>query len=161
MTQHRITIIEPSGVRRTIPLTLRDVTIGRSSDSDIMLDYGKTSRNHAIIRPDGGRFYVIDLDSSNGTYMGRTRLPANSPQLWPPDKSISIGEVQIRLESVQSTMPRPEERDHMGTVIEASPFATPQKRSNVVPMLIIGLVLLGLCVIAFMAAGLGYYFLEF
>jgi len=159
MSQHRITIIEPSGVRRTIPLTLRDVTIGRSSDNDIMLDYGKTSRNHAIIHPDGGRFYVIDLGSSNGTYLGRTRLPANTPQLWTVDKPLAIGDVQIQLESMQPTAYRTEERDNMGTVIESSPFAAPQKKSNVVPMLIAGLVLLGLCAISFIAAALGYYFL--
>jgi pSer/pThr/pTyr-binding forkhead associated (FHA) protein len=51
-------------------LIKRDVlTIGRSSDSDILLDDITVSRQHALIEkiPDG--FLIKDLESLNGTYL--------------------------------------------------------------------------------------------
>lgn len=49
-------------------------TIGRTSQSDLMLDSPGISRNHARFFIDGGDLYVEDAGSTNGSYLNRDRL---------------------------------------------------------------------------------------
>jgi pSer/pThr/pTyr-binding forkhead associated (FHA) protein len=50
-------------------------TIGRAVDSDFVVDDEGVSRNHARIdRTVDGAFYVEDLRSTNGTYLGVNRI---------------------------------------------------------------------------------------
>lgn len=44
-------------------------SIGRSSESDILLDDITVSRNHAVIEKTKSVFTIRDLDSLNGTYL--------------------------------------------------------------------------------------------
>jgi hypothetical protein len=48
--------------------------IGRSPDCDIFLDDVTVSRNHAVLVDEGGRFYVEDQGSLNGTFVNRKRI---------------------------------------------------------------------------------------
>jgi len=51
------------------------VTIGRASDADLVVDEMGVSRHHArIARTPAGGFYVEDLKSTNGTYVGAARV---------------------------------------------------------------------------------------
>jgi pSer/pThr/pTyr-binding forkhead associated (FHA) protein len=63
----------PPGIAFRIPGT-RNVSIGRSPDSDIFLDDITVSRNHSQIehRPEG--LVLRDLGSLNGTYVNRRRI---------------------------------------------------------------------------------------
>ncbi len=46
------------------------ISIGRSNTNDIILPDPSVSRRHAELRSDGdGRYFLIDLDSTNGTYV--------------------------------------------------------------------------------------------
>jgi len=45
------------------------LTIGRSSESDILLDDITVSRHHAIIEKKDNVFVIRDLESLNGTYL--------------------------------------------------------------------------------------------
>ena len=57
----------------------RITTIGRSHDNDIVLRHRSVSRHHAVVQNDGGKFFLKDLNSSNGTWVGNRR--AESVQL--------------------------------------------------------------------------------
>ncbi len=46
-----------------------DLSIGRSSESDILLDDITVSRHHAIIEKKENVFTIKDLESLNGTYL--------------------------------------------------------------------------------------------
>jgi len=48
------------------------LTIGRSSESDILLDDITVSRHHAIIEKKENDYEVRDLESLNGTYLNGT-----------------------------------------------------------------------------------------
>lgn len=48
--------------------------IGRTADNKIVLDYSKISRNHARIDRKGGNFILRDLQSTNGTYVGKDKI---------------------------------------------------------------------------------------
>ncbi len=64
-----IAIQTADGAKERFPLVKSRVTIGRSRESDIFLPDQWLSRHHAEIlqRPDG--FYVLDLQSKNGTLL--------------------------------------------------------------------------------------------
>ncbi|MDP9831397.1 MULTISPECIES: FHA domain-containing protein FhaB/FipA [Trueperella] len=57
----------------TIPLS-GSITVGRSPDSALVLDDGYTSARHARFYTDGHDWYVEDLNSTNGTWVGGTRI---------------------------------------------------------------------------------------
>jgi len=48
-------------------ITSRRVVIGRSKDCDVQLDDPNASRRHAEVRQEGAAYWLIDLDSTNGT----------------------------------------------------------------------------------------------
>lgn len=50
------------------------ITIGRRADNDIRLDDETISSQHAQFSYSGGKAYVEDLDSTNGTYINGRRI---------------------------------------------------------------------------------------
>ena len=50
------------------------VTLGRQSDNDIVVDEAGASRRHAAIRHADDGYYLVDLDSKNGTFVNNSRL---------------------------------------------------------------------------------------
>jgi hypothetical protein len=65
------------------------VTLGRSRQSDIMVDDPNVSRSHAEIRPRGGSWVVADLNSTNGTRLNGRRL--QGPEVLKPGDEIELG----------------------------------------------------------------------
>lgn len=71
------TLLKPDGKNGTRPLLL-----GRSSGSDMVLDYRTVSARHATIRFKNGEFLFVDAGSSNGSYLYLRRpveLTSNQP----------------------------------------------------------------------------------
>ena len=68
------TIMKPDGRNATRPLLL-----GRSSGSDMVLDYRTVSARHATIRLKNGEFIFTDAGSSNGSYLYLRRPLELSP----------------------------------------------------------------------------------
>ena len=60
-----------NGKRREIDK--RRVVFGRSQDCDIQLADPNTSRRHAELRQEGSAYWLIDLDSTNGSQVNGTR----------------------------------------------------------------------------------------
>jgi hypothetical protein len=74
-----VLVIRAGGGRagESFALTEDRISIGRSTDAEVMLDDVTVSRNHALIvrRKDG--LYVDDLGSLNGTYANRRRIESH------------------------------------------------------------------------------------
>ncbi len=68
-------IIEQPGVPpMTVPVSDKEITLGRSEDNDIVLSAEEVSRYHARISHKEGQIFVTDLRSLNGTYLNRQRI---------------------------------------------------------------------------------------
>lgn len=89
------------------PLPIRQdiITIGRDATNHVALQgtKGEVSRSHARIErnPEGG-YYIVDLGSTNGTYLGREKLIPKQPRYWDPDKSVRIGDYWLKLDLMRN-----------------------------------------------------------
>ena len=162
MTQDRVTIVEPNGVERTRPIPLQGLTIGRGADNGLPLNYDLVSRHHARITIERGRYYVTDLNSANGTFLGKRRLAPNVATAWPPGQSLQIGGVVLYLEQV--TQPQSAAVETGETVVGHFSDDTlmrdgkkeKKRRTMLALWVVIGLALL--CVLVGLGAGGYYYF---
>ncbi len=90
----------PSKGLRRIDLGRRtELTVGRSPDNDLHLDYPTISRHHAVIRRVGtGQEYIIeDLRSSNGTVVNGERIDPGKPYPLHPGSTLRIGPIKFIL----------------------------------------------------------------
>ncbi|MEN8134223.1 MAG: adenylate/guanylate cyclase domain-containing protein [Thermodesulfobacteriota bacterium] len=70
-------------------------TIGREATNEIILPYSWISRKHTMIqRKSGGIFHIIDLGSSNGTYLNNKRIHA--PAILNNGDLITLGKTTIK-----------------------------------------------------------------
>ena len=70
----QIVIEQPGVPPMTVPVSGREITFGRSEDNDVVLTAEEVSRVHARIVQKGGRLFITDLKSLNGTYVNRQRI---------------------------------------------------------------------------------------
>ena len=73
---------------RTYQTPDEPAVIGRSSDQIHLSDH-TASRRHAEIRPDNGSWLLVDLNSSNGTYLNGQRVV--SPTVLRHGDQIKVG----------------------------------------------------------------------
>ena len=89
--------VEPEVVTLTVDgtehaLDRQSVVIGRSKDCDIRLADPNASRKHAEVRQEGTAYWLVDLDSTNGTTVnGRRQQRARLES----DDRITIGSTEL------------------------------------------------------------------
>lgn len=88
----------PDGTEEVVPIHQSPFTIGRAVDSDVQLTDHKVSRRHARLLFEDEHVHLIDLKSSNGTFVGQTRLTPNEPYAISFDEVFRIGPYALRLE---------------------------------------------------------------
>ncbi|MQL54923.1 FHA domain-containing protein [Acidianus ambivalens] len=69
------------------------ISIGRSPENVIVIPDPEISRRHAIISLEGGKLYIEDLNSTNGTYLydGKLFQPVKGKQELAPGSIIKLG----------------------------------------------------------------------
>lgn len=74
--------IYPSGpnMGRRYPLDKESVFIGRGADCDIVADLDSVSRRHAKLQPRTSVVSVVDLNSTNGTYVNELPITTHALQ---------------------------------------------------------------------------------
>src|SRR5438105_1491016 len=86
-----------SSLGRTI-LGTNVVTIGRARDNGLVVNDPTTSSHHAEIRPDGQGYIIVDLGSTNGTFINGQRLAINTPRRLHAGDTIRMGDFIITYE---------------------------------------------------------------
>jgi phage tail-like protein len=76
---------------QVVPLNAQVITIGRGPDNILPLAHQLVSRHHAEIHINGPQPVLIDLGSSNGTYLRGARLLPNQPMLLAIGDVVQIG----------------------------------------------------------------------
>ena len=69
-----VAIVEGANAGETISLDLAPLLVGRGSDAAIRLDDDYVSTRHARVAASGDEWFVEDLGSTNGTYVGPVRI---------------------------------------------------------------------------------------
>lgn len=73
----------------------RPVHLGRATSNDLILADPMVSEHHAVVWARGGRCWVRDLGSSNGTFVNGQRLAA--PHALADGDHVTLGSTQLRL----------------------------------------------------------------
>src|SRR5262245_2723255 len=68
----------PTHRGETIPLSGARCLIGRNPECDLCLPNAAISRAHARIEQIEGKFYIEDLESSNGCFVNGTRITSRT-----------------------------------------------------------------------------------
>jgi len=91
-------LVVTSGPMRgsTLPLGSAGVVIGRSSSANLVLDDEFASSRHAQITSHGGHWYLEDLGSTNGSFVGREAI--NTPVLLRAGSSFRIGQTTMEVQ---------------------------------------------------------------
>jgi pSer/pThr/pTyr-binding forkhead associated (FHA) protein len=63
----------------TLPLGADPITIGRADSSTLVVADDYVSTNHARLIPNGDAWVLEDLNSTNGTFLDRTKVTAPMP----------------------------------------------------------------------------------
>ena len=91
----RLVVVEGELAGTEIPLDQAPVTIGRAPDATLVLDDDYVSSRHSRLFLSDGRWLVEDLDSTNGTWIGKMRITAATEV--PIGEPIRIGRTTIEL----------------------------------------------------------------
>lgn len=118
------------------------LTIGRSKNNKLVLHDESASGKHAEIHPTDDGFEIIDVGSSNGTYVNGHELTANEPMQLKVKDAIKISETLIHVVAGESAdeSEDEDEEDEARTVLATpadvvaatpppKPVATPQTSS--------------------------------
>lgn len=80
-----------------LALTGRQFTIGRSADSDLIVNDEYASTHHAKLVFINGDWMLQDLDSTNGSYLDGERI--STPVVVPQNTQVRIGQTTFELRS--------------------------------------------------------------
>ncbi len=90
-----VAILDGANAGETISLDSAPLLIGRGSDAAIRLDDDYVSTRHARIAHAGEQWFIEDLGSTNGTYVGSHRL--TQPMTLQLGTQVRIGKTTLEL----------------------------------------------------------------
>ncbi|MBD5500646.1 MAG: FHA domain-containing protein [Lachnospiraceae bacterium] len=84
------------GNKNHIDLNRLPLTVGKLAGSvDMVIDDQSISRRHAKFIRDGNKIYMIDLNSTNGTFKNGLRLLPNTSEVLEPGDEIRLGKLKF------------------------------------------------------------------
>ena len=96
-TARKLVVTEGALQGTTVTLTGVPVTLGRAHDSTLVLTDDYASSRHARLVPNGDGWTLEDLGSTNGTYLGTSKVSRPTPV--PMGVPIRIGKTAMELRS--------------------------------------------------------------
>lgn len=93
--QIRVAITSPGGEAERAPeFTKPEISIGRLPSNDVVLPEAGVSSNHARVLVTGGALTILDLDSTNGTFVNDE--PLQGPRVLGDGDEVQIGDFVLR-----------------------------------------------------------------
>ena len=105
----RLTFTEGPQTGRDVEIRGRQVSIGRSPESDIHLDDLLVSWEHAILsfEPENRRYVIYDRESSNGTWVNNQRIAQHAIRVGVDQIRIGPSVFVLRLQGLSPIIPTP------------------------------------------------------
>ncbi len=100
-----VILTEKGGPTQRLDFEAEEITIGRIDENDICLPKGNISKKHTKIVVKDGRIIVLDLKSTNGTYVNGRKLAG--PQVISPSDRVYIGDFILNVEPPEALRPAP------------------------------------------------------
>src|SRR6187399_246421 len=113
-----ITVTEKGGEQRRLDFDKPEITIGRVQGNDVILPKGNVSKRHARIVLKDGKFIIVDLKSTNGTYVNGRKI--TSPLVVKDTDKIYIGDFILGVEEAGAAS-RPAEHAMAPPMMEPPP----------------------------------------
>jgi hypothetical protein len=117
---------------QAIPLEGAALTVGRGRETDLALPVEGISRQHARLQQGPGGWSLVDLGSTNGTFVNGQRLPPGEPCLLRPGDRVAFASLALRVEGELAPAAPPEP----GWDEAAGPAAEPPARPRPVLMIV-------------------------
>jgi pilus assembly protein CpaF len=95
-----ITLAEKGGGTEQLEFQKNEITIGRLAGNDIVLGKGNVSKYHSRIVAKDGKCIIVDMKSTNGTFVNGKKIAA--PQVLKPTDKIYIGDYIINVEPLEA-----------------------------------------------------------
>lgn len=92
---HRLVVLEGPRVGTELPLAASPLLLGRAQEATLVLDDDYSSGRHARLFPQGSRWFLEDLGSTNGTFIDENQLTRAQPV--EPGQRIRIGKTVMEL----------------------------------------------------------------
>lgn len=90
------------------------VIVGRSEACDLIIPHKGISRRHCKIELEDNKFYITDLNSSNGVFMNGQRIPSN--ERLPLTNDFSLGKLDCEI----GQQPRIARDSHTDNIVSTS-----------------------------------------
>lgn len=91
----KLVVVEGPLAGTSLDLAASPILIGRAQEATLVLEDDYASGRHARLFPQGSRWFIEDLGSTNGTFLGDTQLTRALPV--EPGVPIRIGKTVIEL----------------------------------------------------------------
>lgn len=117
-------ITRPDGSTERVEFDKRDLRIGRHESNDLVLPDPGVSRYHARLQVAYGRWYVTDLQSSNGVFVNGMEI--SRPAEVVPGDVIDIAGVHLRLIAAESETRAPRPKPPSARAVNLSDHADGQ-----------------------------------
>lgn len=91
-------LINNNGVFSEEYLSMKITTLGRSKTSDIVISNKVISKKHAQILKEKSDFFIIDMESTNGTFVNNRKLRRNEKVKLKSKDKIKLGNVCLSFE---------------------------------------------------------------
>jgi len=102
---YAVVITDEGGARRKLDFSKSELTVGRVQGNDIVLSKRNVSKQHARLTLKGQQAVVVDLNSTNGTWVNGRKI--TSPQALKQGDKIYIADFIITLEPANDSSQRP------------------------------------------------------
>ncbi len=93
MLEAKLVVVGGDAKKTEVSLDL-PVVIGRGKEAGLTVPHPLVSRKHTEIYERGGRLFVRDLGSLNGTYLNNTRIECDQP--LDPNQLLTLGNITFR-----------------------------------------------------------------
>lgn len=97
MTNIKLIIESGPSQGKTVEVPAEGLSVGRAAQNDLAIPDGQLSRHHCKVYFVGGKLFVADLASANGTVVNNRAVEAEAAALGSGDR-IAIGDTVLRVE---------------------------------------------------------------